>query len=716
MTTVYFARKTSVASPSLSGNYVYHNFLMKTDGTTAGTTQVEVSQNRSSVYGIQLFGAYGNEAIFTPAEGDTYADNLWISDGTVAGTGPVRPPAATSSAPSGATVLNGKIIYEALGILWSSDGTAAGTTSLATLYGNYGRRLISDSVIIGNVEYFIATYEAIDTLGNPTGVYNAALWKTDGTAAGTVEVQFLSSNTNKRSHLGSVSSNIAGNPAEALFWYDTSTFGNAPELWETDGTTTARLMAFAAGATRSGSDFTQVGSLAYFTIDDGTHGVELWKTLSSNSLVSGGSPRTALVADIASGSTSSNPANLTASNGWLFFTANDGTHGVELWKTNGLTTTLVSDIGPGSAGSNPANLTDVNGTLYFTADDGVHGRELWKTTGSAATLITDLPGGGSNPTNLTNVNGVLYFEAVDASGSYGLYSSNGTTAGTIEIATAVDPAAGIAFEKVGTPIAGDTGNNILSGTSDAEFIDGSYGNDTIYGQLGDDTLLGGVGNDLVVGGGGNDYLYAGDGLDSMFGGGGSDILVGGVGYDLLEGDDGNDYLYVYNGGGNLYGGTGNDVLVGNLNVDVLNGDAGDDVMYAYGGNDYEYGGDGNDVIYGGDGVDVLIGNAGNDYFDGGSGVNYYFGGNGGGPGAGIGNDTFVVANTPGTSVQVVQDWTAGLDTVQFVGSGFSSFSDVLAHSYQNGAYLVVQVDDDTAIWLNGATAATVTAANFSFQS
>lgn len=56
------------------------------------------------------------------------------------------------------------------------------------------------------------------------------------------------------------------------------------------------------------------------------------------------------------------------------------------------------------------------------------------------------------------------------------------------------------------------------------------------------------------------------------------------------------------------------------------------------------------------------------------------------------------------------------DTVQLNGSSFASFSDVLSHSYQNGAYLVIQIDADTAVWLNGATAGTVTAANFSIVS
>jgi len=48
-------------------------------------------------------------------------------------------------------------------------------------------------------------------------------------------------------------------------------------------------------------------------------------------------------------------------------------------------------------------------------------------------------------------------------------------------------------------------------------------------------------------------------------------------------------------------------------------------------------------------------------------------------------------------VQVVQDWNVATDTVQLTGSGFTSFADVLSHSYQNGAYFVVQVDGDTAV-------------------
>src|SRR5262249_11284779 len=51
----------------------------------------------------------------------------------------------------------------------------------------------------------------------------------------------------------------------------------------------------------------------------------------------------------------------------------------------------VLDINPGSAGSYPILLTNVNGALFFRANDGTHGTELWDPP-------VNLPApGGSNP-------------------------------------------------------------------------------------------------------------------------------------------------------------------------------------------------------------------------------------------------------------------------------------------------------------------------------
>ena len=83
---------------------------------------------------------------------------------------------------------------------------------------------------------------------------------------------------------------------------------------------------------------------------------------------------------------------------------------------------LVKDINSiGGAGSAPAVLTDFNGTLFYVADDGASGRELWRhnpATG-ATTRVTDInPGSGNaffglDDPKLTEVNGRLYVGALD---------------------------------------------------------------------------------------------------------------------------------------------------------------------------------------------------------------------------------------------------------------------------------------------------------------
>ena len=72
-------------------------------------------------------------------------------------------------------------------------------------------------------------------------------------------------------------------------------------------------------------------------------------------------PTAQLVKDIVPGQTSSNPNFLTNVNGTLFFVADDGLSGAELWKSGGtaIGTVRVKDINPGAAGSNPNGLTDV---------------------------------------------------------------------------------------------------------------------------------------------------------------------------------------------------------------------------------------------------------------------------------------------------------------------------------------------------------------------
>jgi ELWxxDGT repeat protein len=100
--------------------------------------------------------------------------------------------------------------------------------------------------------------------------------------------------------------------------------------------------------------------------------VLLLLTLVARAPLAAAAPPTPTLLDINHIGAGSNPANLANVNGVLYFQANDGTHGRELWMSDGSVagTSLVKDIAPGAIHSNPSNLTNVAGVLYFTTDDG----------------------------------------------------------------------------------------------------------------------------------------------------------------------------------------------------------------------------------------------------------------------------------------------------------------------------------------------------------
>ena len=239
----------------------------------------------------------------------------------------------------------------------------------------------------------------------------------------------------------------------------------------------------------------------------------------------------------------------------------------------------------------------------------------------------------------------------------------------------------------------------LAGDSGADIIDGTTGNDTIFAGAASDTVNGGDGNDTLVandsgadvfantpdtlnGGNGNDTIYA-DSADTISGGAGFDVLyaindnpmtidLGATSIEYMRAGFGNDTINAatQTTAVEVYGGGGNDTITGS-NFD--------DIIWAGVGNDTVVGNDGNDVIVGDLGSDSLSGGAGNDqiyadntdsFIDGGSGFDALYINTSGA------NSNGMSVDMAATHFEFVADFFGGNDTIN--GSGLSVAAQVYA--------------------------------------
>lgn len=233
----------------------------------------------------------------------------------------------------------------------------------------------------------------------------------------------------------------------------------ATDPLEPCGNTSELLRDIWPGATGSvPMELTKGDRTLFFTADDGTRGRELWRSSGT------GGEGTFRVRDIYPGAGSSAPSSLTMlDDDTLFFAADDGTSGRELWKSDGTRdgTRRVKDIRPGAPGSNPGPMLAFNGRVYFGADDGVHGVELWRSNGtsSGTSMVLDITPGpdylgrpqNTSPRDLTRLNDdVFFFTTEEASSDYtALWRSNGTASGTFRLDSGPDDIRDL------TPVEGD---------------------------------------------------------------------------------------------------------------------------------------------------------------------------------------------------------------------------------------------------------------------
>ncbi len=418
--------------------------LWKTDGTAAGTVKVPtMAAGTRGSYPGSLTGLQGKVVFF--ADDGTHGTQPWASDGTSAGTMMLQSASAGSEA-TFFTVMGGAAYFQSTvypgNRLWKTDGTVAGTANVAAAWGSTPTAVLGGSHLL-----FLSTYNspahggtvpelfslgtsgtATDIYPSPAGksVYNfghftvmsnqlfftavdaaavgTSLYKTNGTTVGTSTV--LS---------GQECESLIAAGSTLFFFSSNATTG--AELWKTDGTPvgTALVKDINPGAADSvelnaGVPCAALGSLLIFAADDGVHGIELWK--------SDGTPAgTVLLADIAPGVTSSRPYGFMTAGDHVFFTANDQVHGTELWVTDGTAwgTHLAADVMPGGIGSGPVPLMAEGGVVYFSASDDATDMGLWRSDGSAAgTFRAALPPTGASdwlPVSMAAAGGKLFVSA-----------------------------------------------------------------------------------------------------------------------------------------------------------------------------------------------------------------------------------------------------------------------------------------------------------------
>src|SRR5215216_2965771 len=381
-----------------------------------------------------------------------FGEELWRSNGTRSGTrlvkdidpGPLvikkmEKTETGSSAPDSVLRTKKWIYFQATTVkygeeLWKSDGTKSGTKLVKDIVPGPGDSGPEDIVSTAPRTTFFRAWDK---------KHGEELWKTDGTTKGTTLIKDINPDLPpgarcKQGDCGipkgwSHPDTVTVMGKQVFFAADDGKHG--VELWKTDGTdkgttlvkdinpaapdpinTACKRRKSCAGSSWV-DDIAVVGKTAasrriYFTAKDGKHGLELWKSDGTNK-------GTKLVKNInpSSASEASDISNLVALRKKLYFSANDGKHGLELWRSDGTRsgTKLVKDINTGSADSNPDSLTAFKGRLLFSADDGVHGSEMWRSNGTKANtgLLIDVKPGAldSEPGELTTSGPFLYFAA-----------------------------------------------------------------------------------------------------------------------------------------------------------------------------------------------------------------------------------------------------------------------------------------------------------------
>ena len=375
------------------GSYSASDDLWRTDGTISGTQRLSNSQSNLPEYVSRFVEPVvsGNYLYFS-AYDNIHGTELWRTDGSITGTqiisdvviGDPADPHSISSYPNTFLDFNDSLVFSItrdgnLSELWKTDGSAENTELIKEL----GRTSVNRPSLIFNGlndDFYFAT---------------STLWRSDGTAAGTVQIADFK-------------------PKEYTFFDGTLYLAINRHIYISDGTAegTQLLKLIGSDLFRGyPSDFTELNGRLIFTAFYEQSNHALWVT-------DGTEEGTQVLIDINPEAHGFTLFSLTRFGDRIFFVGDDGATGQELWVTDGTAagTQLFMDINI-AGGSEPRELTVIDEMLYFSADDGIHGYQVWETDGTIAGTRRrtnfDFTSEYNYPHTFINYKGSIVFTAVD---------------------------------------------------------------------------------------------------------------------------------------------------------------------------------------------------------------------------------------------------------------------------------------------------------------
>ncbi len=358
---------------------------------------------------------------------------LWASDGTSDGTGPLSHACTDCrfDRPVALGTAGGKFFWSVEldqdsitnHQLWVTDGTRAGTEPLTSAATSEAIALDGPTpagLPLGELVLFVASSPG----------HALSLWASDGTTAGTRPLQEPSPRT-----AGSDPSGLRA-VGELAFYF---AYASAREqgLWVSDGTPAGtRLVTTVPSRPPTEALVTATRDRLFFLADDAA-GRQLWVS-------DGTAAGTQKVTAFADASAWVDSRFLKAAGGRVFFLANDGRHGLELWQSDGTPagTAPVTNFRPSRPFSNlsPDQVAVLGAQIYFVALNEANRLALWTTPGSPSSVrqlqllgnddCIDLaqPGRELVPSGRR-----LYFASCDGGSTVRLWSTDGAPRGTREI-------------------------------------------------------------------------------------------------------------------------------------------------------------------------------------------------------------------------------------------------------------------------------------------